>query len=94
MNNLNYNTDALVWAQEFMKIWQEQPIEMLDEDLMLGWFANAIMTGYDAARQKYETVNKHDFIMQGIMSMSKKIDIPYDEQILEYGDEIDRTSGS
>lgn len=67
MNNLNYNTDALVWAQEFMKIWQEQSIEMLDEDLMLGWFANAIMTGYDVARQKYEMVNAHETLMKHVL---------------------------
>lgn len=67
MNNLNYNTDARVWAREFMKIWQNEPIDILDEEMMVGWFANAIMTGYDVARQKYEMVNAHEILMRHVL---------------------------
>jgi hypothetical protein len=73
--NLTDSTDAKIWAQEFMKIWQEEPIDILDEDLMLGWFANAIMAGYDSARRKYEMVNFHDFLMQSIK-------IQFDEAVM------------
>ena len=38
--------DARKWAAEFERIFADQ---RPDEDTMLGWFANAIMTGYDKA---------------------------------------------
>lgn len=47
--------DALKWAKEFKRLYPDS-----DEELMLGWFANAIMTGYDKAwnevsrQQEYE----------------------------------------
>lgn len=41
--------DALKWAEEFVRIAQENPAIATDEGTMLGWFANAIMTGYDHA---------------------------------------------
>lgn len=66
MNDLNYNTDALVWAKEFMKVVHKHNVEV-DEDFMLGWFANAIMTGYDVARQKYEMVNAHETLMKHVL---------------------------
>jgi hypothetical protein len=34
------------WAAEFMRLFPDS-----DEELMIGWFANAIMTGYDTAGQ-------------------------------------------
>lgn len=44
---LNDNFDAQAWAKEFKKINPEA-----DESIMLGWFANAIMCGYDHASRK------------------------------------------
>lgn len=41
--------DAKLWAQEFVRLFPAH-----DEGLMLAWFANAIMRGYDNARAKYE----------------------------------------
>ena len=38
--------DARIWAEEFQKKIVNKGIK-IDEDLMLGWFANAIMSGYD-----------------------------------------------
>lgn len=38
--------DARVWAQQFLKI---NPDCGVDEGSLIGWFANAIMTGYDRA---------------------------------------------
>lgn len=37
--------DAAQWAAEFKRRFPES-----DEALMIGWFANAIMTGWDAAK--------------------------------------------
>jgi len=42
-----HTMDARIWAQEFMKV-RESGTE-IDEGLMIGWFANAIMAGYDRA---------------------------------------------
>ena len=61
------STDALMWAREFMKIWQSEPIDVLDEDLMLGWFANAVMAGYDEARRKYEMTNAYEASMRNAL---------------------------
>ncbi|QNN99116.1 hypothetical protein SEA_FAUST_10 [Streptomyces phage Faust] len=61
------STDAQYWAQEFMKIWQNEPIDIMDEEMMLGWFANAIMAGYDEARRKYEMVNAHEATMRYVL---------------------------
>lgn len=38
--------DARVWAQEFIRIFKDRK-EDIDEGLMIGWFANAIMCGSD-----------------------------------------------
>lgn len=47
--------DASVWAKEFKKLNPES-----DEGLMLAWFANSIMCGYDIANkrsdEKFETI--------------------------------------
>ena len=55
--NFNVSSmDAKVWAKEFMRLYQNsrkapQNIpDWVDESLMIGWFANAIMAGYDNAR--------------------------------------------
>lgn len=39
-----HTMDAAVWAAEFVKLHPDA-----DEGMMLGWFANAIMAGYDTA---------------------------------------------
>ena len=40
-----HTLDAQVWASKFKELFPES-----DEGLMLGWFANAIMAGYDTAQ--------------------------------------------
>jgi len=42
-----HTMDARVWADEFAKVHPE-----IDQGLMLGWFANAIMAGYDTANAR------------------------------------------
>jgi len=41
--------DAQIWAKEFMHTFGADRRNEIDEGLMIGWFANAIMTGYDHA---------------------------------------------
>ena len=43
--------DAQKWAQEFMRIWSGRWSEV-DEGLMIGWFANAIMRGFDEGQRR------------------------------------------
>jgi hypothetical protein len=45
-------TDAQVWAKTFVEIVQENPTIPTDEGTMIGWFANAIMSGYDEGMSK------------------------------------------
>ena len=47
-----HTTDATVWASEFVKRF---PGSGLSEDDMPGWFANAIMAGYDTANARVGT---------------------------------------
>ena len=44
--------DGQTWAKEFIRHVQERPEIATDEGTMIGWFANAIMVGYDRARQE------------------------------------------
>jgi len=43
--------DARIWAKEFVKTVKNKPEIATDEDTMIGWFANAIMAGFDKAKQ-------------------------------------------
>ncbi len=43
----NCSFDARVWAKEFCRLFPGH-----DEGLMISWFANAIMAGYDYAVNK------------------------------------------
>lgn len=46
MVKLHKTMDAKVWAKEFIRLYRKFGFEP-DEEIMLGWFANAIMIGYD-----------------------------------------------
>lgn len=48
--NLASEFDARVWAREWIRIIKENPAIPTDEECMVGWFANAIMAGYDRGR--------------------------------------------
>lgn len=41
------NTDAQTWAATFLETCKEHPAVATDEGALIGWFANAIMAGYD-----------------------------------------------
>lgn len=44
--------DAQVWAEEFGKIAKELYGVELDQGWLIGWFANAIMKGYDVGKEE------------------------------------------
>lgn len=48
--------DAMEWARAFVAVAREHPTMATDEGTMVGWFANALMRGYDEAmrRQGYD----------------------------------------
>ena len=46
------NPDAKIWAEEFVKAVNLMPTIATDEGTMIGWFANAIMAGYDYAKKQ------------------------------------------
>lgn len=44
-----HTVDAQVWVNEWFKNIADHPEVATDRGAMLGWFANAIMAGYDTA---------------------------------------------
>lgn len=50
--NLVGNFDGSHWAREFKVLLDLKPEWAKDEGYLTGWFANAIMTGYDKAKQE------------------------------------------
>lgn len=49
MNDTSFTQsfDAMDWARAFVAIARENPAIATDEGTMVGWFANALMRGYD-----------------------------------------------
>ncbi len=45
--------DAQVWAKEFMRLFGKS-LSQIDEGLMISWFANAIMAGFDEANRRHD----------------------------------------
>jgi hypothetical protein len=57
---LNDTFDAEIWVEEWLKIIEKRPHISTDKGTMIGWFANAIMAGYDYAyreMQQEDTIN-------------------------------------
>lgn len=46
--HLHNTTDAAEWAKVWLDTIRRYPNIPYDEGAMIGWFANAIMAGYDA----------------------------------------------
>jgi hypothetical protein len=44
--------DAAVWAAEFIEHCNQREAIAGDEGVMVGWFANAIMAGFDEAKRQ------------------------------------------
>ena len=53
--NLCGEFDAMVWVEEWLRTIEKNPSIPTDADTMLGWFANAIMAGYDRAKRESES---------------------------------------
>lgn len=53
--NLNDTFDARIWTSEWLKTIDKHPDIPTNEGAMIGWFANAIMAGYDHAYRKIKT---------------------------------------
>jgi hypothetical protein len=47
-----HTVDAQVWVKEWLKTIGKHPDIPTDEGSMIGWFANAIMAGYDTAQYR------------------------------------------
>jgi hypothetical protein len=46
------NTDAEIWAEEFVRLMETKPEIATDRETMVGWFANAIMAGHDEVKNR------------------------------------------
>lgn len=44
-----HTMDASIWADKWFETLQKHPEIHKDKGTMIGWFANAIMAGYDTA---------------------------------------------
>lgn len=70
MPDLIGETDATVWATEWLETISRNPGIPTDEGTMISWFANAIMAGYDQGRrneQKRDVVEKlREIIYQAV----------------------------
>ncbi|MDH4186816.1 MAG: hypothetical protein OEV08_07455, partial [Nitrospira sp.] len=65
--------DAKVWAVEFMNLFGEKR-EVIDEGLMIAWFANAIMNGFDeATRREQKRLDLAKAALEGIVVRAARI---------------------
>lgn len=51
--------DAVDWAEEWLEIIKKNPSIPTDKATMIGWFANAIMCGWDHRTWAYEKENSN-----------------------------------
>ena len=54
IGNFLSTIDATKWADQWLKTIKVHPEIPEDRDTMIGWFANAIMVGYNAGRNAKE----------------------------------------
>lgn len=76
-NKWPHTMDAQVWTKEWLKTISSKPEIPNDEGMMISWFANAIMAGYDAAMSKMkdnvERLNKEKEELKIINEIQKQI---------------------
>ena len=53
--NFQQSFDAQVWAKAFVAIVKKNPAVAVDEGTMIGWFANALMRGWDERERRLDT---------------------------------------
>ena len=51
---LNCEFDARVWVDEWLETLKMHPNAPWDRGFMIGWFANAIMAGFDEANRQHQ----------------------------------------
>ena len=65
--------DGVVWAKEFMRLFGERRHE-IDEALMIGWFCNSIMRGFDeATRREQEQLDRAKAALEDIALRAVRI---------------------
>lgn len=81
--NLHSTMDAQVWTKEFMRLFGHYLDRHIDEGLLICWFANAIMAGYDTAMQRQPGLTG----IREVYEKYKHLDGPLsDEYIVADGD--------
>jgi len=57
--SIHTNPNAREWSKLFMKIVQDQELSLddIDEEFMMGWFANAMMAMHDHLMTKGAPIN-------------------------------------
>jgi hypothetical protein len=58
VSKIPQSMNAIDWVDEWLAIIKENPDIPTDRDTMLGWFANAIMCGWDHRTKLYETLGR------------------------------------
>ena len=60
--SIHNNPDAQAWAKFFISTVEEQSwrIEDIDESLMTGWFANAMMAMHDHVKKEWVGLTEKD----------------------------------
>jgi hypothetical protein len=48
--SIHTNPDAAAWAKFFIETWERLGKPQYEEDVMIGWFANAMMAMHDYLR--------------------------------------------
>ena len=83
-------TDAMIWAEEFCRIFDSKVImpqglaqvrgvtDAVDEGTMVGWFANAIEVGRSAGQGQVVTAQTND---DGTISLIHELDMARDVRI-------------
>ena len=87
-NNLCGEFSATVWAEEFMRVYElnvpksaRDACGWINVDSMRGWFANAIMAGYDRANQ--EKAGSIERV--GVEELAKFMHVEYEKQAIKVG---------
>lgn len=66
--------DAQKWAAQFLQTLRENPQIVIDHDLMVAWFANALMRGYDEHHWRSEKYKKQ--VRRALFPWWKRLFIP------------------
>jgi hypothetical protein len=75
--DLHSTMDARVWAREFNRVAQTLGYPEMDDGWLIGWFANAIMTGHDhAVRERATTCLSGPLTDEGYFGSGIAVDQP------------------